>query len=445
VGIAQRIIPPATDLTPGTLSALDKSTLDAATSSNFANAIVKRDASGNASVGTLTANTLVSSTINSVSDITIEPSGGIFLSSDVNVSGILSAVQGSQLGVFANTDNSTLDDGFGNANLVGDVSTNSITAFAFATINGLLTVSGNGVTVHNSEIDFNGFAFEVFDTSTATTKAYIDTNGVMSATSFTGNGANISNLNASAISSGTLANARLPSSITTTGDLTASATGSTTSSPRQAGISNLTSGTAARVMFGDAFNCFQTNNGGRMQIISYWGMEIYGMRQGTAVSFATGSSTDATLSVIGTQTAIPVLITSAPTGQTADLQHWTVNGSTLAKVDSKGNLSANSLIGSMDTMTYAATIALDTTLGNIHKTTTVNATGNATINASSAGTAGQFMWVLIANDATSGKVITFGTNFKSSGTLTGTASKTITVAFISDGTAWYETLRSPAV
>jgi hypothetical protein len=174
-------------------------------------------------------------------------------------------------------------------------------------------------------------------------------------------------------------------------------------------------------------------------------MGIYGMRQGTAVSFATGSSTDATLSVIGTQTAIPVLITSAPTGQTADLQHWTVNGSTLAKVDSKGNLSANSLIGSMDTMTYAATIALDTTLGNIHKTTTVNATGNATINASSAGTAGQFMWVLIANDATSGKVITFGTNFKSSGTLTGTASKTITVAFISDGTAWYETLRSPAV
>lgn len=99
------------------------------------------------------------------------------------------------------------------------------------------------------------------------------------------------------------------------------------------------------------------------------------------------------------------------------------------------------LSGTIDTMTYATAISLDTTKGNLHKTTTVDATGNATINASDAGIAGQQITILIANDATSGKTITFGTNFKSSGTLTGTISKSATVSFWSDGTSWYESGR----
>ena len=103
------------------------------------------------------------------------------------------------------------------------------------------------------------------------------------------------------------------------------------------------------------------------------------------------------------------------------------------------------LSGNMDTMTYAGTITLDVTLGNLHKTTTVDATGNATINASGVGVAGQHMWILIVNDATSGKVITFGTNFKSTGTLTGTTSKQATIHFISDGVSWSEVARSLAL
>lgn len=102
-------------------------------------------------------------------------------------------------------------------------------------------------------------------------------------------------------------------------------------------------------------------------------------------------------------------------------------------------------IAGIDVMTYAAVIGLVVNNANVHKTTTVNATGNATINANSAGNAGQEMTIIIANDATSGKVITFGTNFRSAGTITGTASKTATIKFTSDGTAWFETCRTLAL
>src|SRR5215216_3206084 len=52
----------------------------------------------------------------------------------------------------------------------------------------------------------------------------------------------------------------------------------------------------------------------------------------------------------------------------------------------------------MDTMTYAATISLDVSNSSFHKTTTVDATGNATINASGAGNLGQIITILITND-----------------------------------------------
>jgi hypothetical protein len=92
----------------------------------------------------------------------------------------------------------------------------------------------------------------------------------------------------------------------------------------------------------------------------------------------------------------------------------------------------------MDTMAYASTIALDVTAASLHKTTTVHATGDCTINASGVGTANQTIRIMVVNDATSGKVVTFGTNFKSTGTLTGTASKAALLTFTSDGTAFWE-------
>jgi len=110
--------------------------------------------------------------------------------------------------------------------------------------------------------------------------------------------------------------------------------------------------------------------------------------------------------------------------------------------DGRGDLVARRLIGSMDTMGYAAVITLDVTLGDMHKLTTESGIGNATINATTGGLAGQHMWIIIANDPASGKTISFGANLKSSGALMGAAGKSATIHFISDGTAWYEVART---
>lgn len=101
--------------------------------------------------------------------------------------------------------------------------------------------------------------------------------------------------------------------------------------------------------------------------------------------------------------------------------------------------------GKLDTMTYTATISLNVAAGQIHETTTINSVGGATINASSGGTAGQWMWVIINNDATSGKAINFGTNFRAGSAISGVPSKAGTICFISDGTSWFECGRATGV
>lgn len=105
------------------------------------------------------------------------------------------------------------------------------------------------------------------------------------------------------------------------------------------------------------------------------------------------------------------------------------------------HVKAGAFSGNLDNPTYAATISLDVTQGNVHKITTTSAIGNATINASAAGVAGQEITIIITNDSSAGRTITFGSNFKPSGTIVGTASKTATIRFASDGTSWWETSR----
>jgi len=110
--------------------------------------------------------------------------------------------------------------------------------------------------------------------------------------------------------------------------------------------------------------------------------------------------------------------------------------------DQRGDVRARRVIGSMDAMTYASTISLDVTAGDLHKTTTANSAGNAIINATTAGLPGQHMWIIIANDQISGKTITFGANLRSAGVLAGAPGKAATIHFVSDGTAWYEVSRT---
>lgn len=67
---------------------------------------------------------------------------------------------------------------------------------------------------------------------------------------------------------------------------------------------------------------------------------------------------------------------------------------------------------------------------------------NETVNASGTQVAGQRMTLIIVNDATLARTITFGTGFKPSATIVGTVSKAATIDFISDGTNWWETNRT---
>jgi hypothetical protein len=106
--------------------------------------------------------------------------------------------------------------------------------------------------------------------------------------------------------------------------------------------------------------------------------------------------------------------------------------------DSRRDVIARRVIGSMEIMPYASSIALDVTAGDLHKTLTAPAGGNSTINASTGGLPGQHMWIIISNDTVSAKTVTFGTNFRSSGPLTGVSGKAATLQFVSDGAAWYE-------
>jgi hypothetical protein len=100
--------------------------------------------------------------------------------------------------------------------------------------------------------------------------------------------------------------------------------------------------------------------------------------------------------------------------------------------------------GPVNQPTYAATMTLDPTTGPYLQVITT-AIGAATLNAASGGYYGQEWEIEIANDAGGARTITFGTNFRPSATVVGTASKSIIVRFRSNGVAWLETHRGVAV
>jgi hypothetical protein len=110
--------------------------------------------------------------------------------------------------------------------------------------------------------------------------------------------------------------------------------------------------------------------------------------------------------------------------------------------DRQRDVMGRRFIASLETLTYAPLMMLETTAGDMHKTTTSNAIGNATIDAATGGLAGQHMWVIVVNDQISAKTITFGQHLKSAGTLIGTPGKAATLQFISDGSMWYEVART---
>ena len=90
-------------------------------------------------------------------------------------------------------------------------------------------------------------------------------------------------------------------------------------------------------------------------------------------------------------------------------------------------------------LSYSATITLTVTEGN---TFTLTSTGNCTINASGTQVTGQEITVLILNDGSLPRTVTFGTGFKAAATVIGTVNKMAALKFVSDGTNLYELCRT---
>lgn len=94
-------------------------------------------------------------------------------------------------------------------------------------------------------------------------------------------------------------------------------------------------------------------------------------------------------------------------------------------------------------LTSAATIALDPTLANVF---TLVPAHDATINVT-VPTTGQRLFLVLTTSGSSSKTLTFGTGFKSTGTLaTGTVTaKVFTISFVSDGVNFNEIARTTAM
>lgn len=94
-------------------------------------------------------------------------------------------------------------------------------------------------------------------------------------------------------------------------------------------------------------------------------------------------------------------------------------------------------------LTPAATISLDPSLGVIFKD---QPNEDQTINATSVGKPGEVIVIQIDTINTTTRTLTFGTNFRSTGTLaTGaTSARRFNVTFISDGLGWSEIARTAA-
>lgn len=121
-----------------------------------------------------------------------------------------------------------------------------------------------------------------------------------------------------------------------------------------------------------------------------------------------------------------------------------VGGSNIAQSAGKTTITGQfAPYGTKTALTPGATVAIDATLGDFFTLTpgedeTLNVTG---------GIQGQRLFLEVITSGTTSRTLTFGTNFKSTGTLaTGTTTaKTFIVAFLHDGTNFVETSRTAAM
>ena len=177
------------------------------------------------------------------------------------------------------------------------------------------------------------------------------------------------------------------------GNLSLSTNGSSFASPRTIGFSDLSSGEAGRVQFGDSANGWQNGFGQAMQMWAYHSIIVMGDRSsGTPPSFETTSNIG--LIVRNTTAGSVALVVDGATSQTANLQQWrNSSGTVLAHVDTSGNVTLNA--------------QADIRLADSDSSHYVGFQAPATISAN-------VVWTLPAADGTSGQLL----RTNGSGTLT---------------------------
>jgi len=234
------------------------------------------------------------------------------------------------------TQNNILDDGSGQATFLAMVVSNIDNAGAHFDVNydgggiGSMKMINNSGSVVGSLDTYGNYTGNTFVKSGGTSAQILAADGsvITAGTNITISGGTISasggggsqtpwtsNINGGGYN---LSNV---GTISSTGNVSIDVTGSNTTSPRILGLSNLTSGTAARFQFGDGYNSIQTTFGGRQVWQSYWGIEVHGSRQTVAsyAPFNTGVSTDPNFNVVNDNPLVTALAVTGASSQSGDL------------------------------------------------------------------------------------------------------------------------------
>jgi|GEM_PF-688605 len=192
--------------------------------------------------------------------------------------------------------------------------------------------------------------------------------------------------------------------LTVLGDVNINPTGSTTGTPRNIGITSWNAGNAVRFMLGNAWNSLQNAYSYRMQITAFNGIDIAGNRESpTPLGFVAGAFTDASLNVVGTAPAAPVLTVTSAAGQLGNMQEWrNSTGTVLASITSAGAISGlngvtivNGLKGSGGTPGITPDVGAGT--GPTMGISGTNLGGKITITTGTGPVAGVLMTIAFAN------------------------------------------------
>lgn len=114
-------------------------------------------------------------------------------------------------------------------------------------------------------------------------------------------------------------------------------------------------------------------------------------------------------------------------------------------LDPNKGLLTGYVVRGIQTTGYSTLTVIDPDQGGFWQVRTNGDYGASTFNAASPGQKGQELYVKVDNDSDGAKVITFGTPFRVTGTVTGSTNASAVLHFISNGTTLSEVSRTTAL